>query len=148
MPTLIICRGLQGSGKSTFAEEWIAEEPNQRSRVNRDLIRLNYFNTTWNPEVENAVSLIEMETIQSIMVTSRDIISDNTNLANDRVLGYLRLADMLGYTVVFKDFDVDVDEVIRRDSLREKPVGEAVIRGYRDKYMPDGVFPAIPVLPM
>lgn len=147
MPTLIICRGLQGSGKSTFAEEWIGEKPDQRSRVNRDLIRLNYFNTAWNPEVENAVSLIEMETIQSIMVTSRDIISDNTNLADDRVLGYLRLADMLGYTVEFKDFDVDVDEVIRRDSLREKPVGEAVIRSYRDKYMPDGVFPAIPVLP-
>ena len=40
MPTLHITRGLPASGKSTWAREWVAEDPASRAEVNRDQLRL------------------------------------------------------------------------------------------------------------
>lgn len=38
MPKLILCRGIQGSGKTTWAKQYCKEHPNT-IRVNRDDIR-------------------------------------------------------------------------------------------------------------
>ena len=38
MPKLILCRGIQGSGKTTWAKQYCKEHPNS-IRVNRDDIR-------------------------------------------------------------------------------------------------------------
>jgi predicted kinase len=36
------------------------------------------------------------------------------------------------------DLDTPLEECIRRDALREKPVGEAVIRGMYERYLAPG----------
>lgn len=36
---LIICRGIQGSGKSTWAKQWCHEDPEHRVRFNNDDVR-------------------------------------------------------------------------------------------------------------
>lgn len=36
---LIICRGIQGSGKSTWAKQWCHEDSEHRIRFNNDDIR-------------------------------------------------------------------------------------------------------------
>ena len=36
---VLVLRGLQGSGKSTFAKQWVNEDPEHRVRFNRDDIR-------------------------------------------------------------------------------------------------------------
>lgn len=36
---LIICRGIQGSGESTWAKQWCHEDPEHRIRFNNDDIR-------------------------------------------------------------------------------------------------------------
>lgn len=36
---IIICRGIQGSGKSTWAKQWCHEDPEHRVRFNNDDIR-------------------------------------------------------------------------------------------------------------
>lgn len=40
---LIICRGIQGSGKSTWAKQWCHEDPEHRVRFNNDDIRTKRF---------------------------------------------------------------------------------------------------------
>ena len=40
MKTLYIYQGIQGSGKSTRARQFVLEDPDNRIRVNRDEIRL------------------------------------------------------------------------------------------------------------
>lgn len=146
---LILCRGLQASGKSTATEAFVAESPTTRTRINRDNIRFQYFNSYWGESVdEDAVTAIEMTIAQALMIKAkRDIMVDNTNLKDEAVLPYLILADRWGYEVEFRDFNVDLDELLRRDTAREKSVGEAVIRSYHDKYVVDGKLPSIPVLP-
>lgn len=39
MNKVIICRGIQGSGKSTWAKQWVKEDPNHRIRINQDDFR-------------------------------------------------------------------------------------------------------------
>lgn len=147
--TLTLCRGLQGSGKSTFAEAYIAAAPETRTRINRDIIRFSYFNAYWGPSVdEEAVTAIELGIAEAVMAKAeRDIIVDNTNVKESSVLPYLALAKRFGYEVVFQDFNVDLDELIRRDAARERHVGEAVIRSYYEQFITDGKLPAVPVLP-
>lgn len=145
---LILLRGLQGSGKSTYAEAWVNESPKTRTRINRDSIRITYFNSYWGEGVDEvAVADIENLIGSRILVTGeRDVLVDGTNLRPEQVLPWLRLAREHNYTVRFVDMEITLDEAIRRDSLRERQVGEAVIRSYFEKYFIDGSFPAVPVL--
>jgi predicted kinase len=146
--TLTLCRGLQGSGKSTFAELYISESPATRTRINRDNIRFSYFNSYWGPSVdEEAVTAIELNIAAAIMAKAeRDIIVDNTNVKESSVLPYLELANRFGYEVVFQDFNVELDELIRRDAARERQVGEAAIRSYHEQFVVEGKLPAVPTL--
>lgn len=39
MPKIILCRGIQGSGKTTWARKWVLEDPEHRVRFNNDEVR-------------------------------------------------------------------------------------------------------------
>lgn len=39
MPKLILCRGIQGSGKTAWARQWVLEDPEHRVRFSNDDIR-------------------------------------------------------------------------------------------------------------
>ena len=77
----------------------------------------------------------------------RDITIDATNLQDLYVIELLILANRYGYAVEFIDFNVDVDELVRRDSLRDRKVGEEIIRRFAATYLVDGVIPPPPSLP-
>lgn len=53
---LIICRGIQGSGKSTWAKQWCHEDPEHRVRFNNDDVR-NMLGDYWVPSRENIETL-------------------------------------------------------------------------------------------
>lgn len=55
---LIICRGIQGSGKSTWAKQWCHEDPEHRIRFNNDDIR-NMLGDYWVPNREWTTTLIK-----------------------------------------------------------------------------------------
>lgn len=39
MAKVILCRGIQGSGKTTWAKQWALEDPEHRVRFNNDDVR-------------------------------------------------------------------------------------------------------------
>ena len=146
MRQIILCRGIQGSGKSTWAKKWVLEDPEHRVRFNNDDVR-NMLGKYWVPEREGLVASIRDNLIKRAMWSGYDIVIDNMNL-NSREEGYFRrLIDSHNnpkgvtdnayhepYELVFKDFFIPLEECIARDALRPNPIGEKVIRETWNKY--------------
>ena len=76
---IIVLVGLPGSGKTTFAKEWIKENPENRIRFNRDDIR-NMMGKYWLPKRESVINDIFVSFMESSMSNGYDIIIDNMNL--------------------------------------------------------------------
>lgn len=116
MPKIILCRGIQGSGKTTWAKQWVLEDPEHRVRFNNDDIR-NMLGKYWVPSREGIVSSLKKEFVYSSMMLRYDIIIDNMNL-NPKEIEFFEnivenwnnpngvLSDMVreSYTIEFKDF--------------------------------------------
>jgi predicted kinase len=146
---LILTRGIQGSGKSTWAKAWVAEDPEHRIRINNDDIR-NMLGPYWVPSREDLVSQTKVEIFKYAITKSYDIVVDNMNLNpkevkfwenlvrehNRRTFPKVIQPDWLQweYEIEFKDFFIPLEECIRRDAMRPNPIGEKVIRDTWRKY--------------
>lgn len=88
MSKVIICQGIQGSGKSTWALDYVNEEPTKRVRVNRDSIR-KMFGKYWVLEREELCNEIEDKAIAYAMVRGFEVVIDDMNL-NPKTLEHIR----------------------------------------------------------
>lgn len=143
MSKLIICRGLPASGKSTWAKQWVLEDPEHRVRINQDDIRL-MLGKYWVPSREKLVQEIQFDAVVEALSKEFDVVIDNTNL-NKKVLdGFNRLIKTFeNYEIEYKDFfDTPLSVCIERDKNRDLQVTEKVIRSfynnYKDKYPLNG----------
>lgn len=138
MSKIILCRGIQGSGKTTWAKQWVLEDPEHRVRFNNDDIR-NMLGKYWVPSREHLVSDIKKDFMVSAMEFGYDIVIDNMNLNSKEVEYYENLVDstlgyMNCYSLEYKDFFIPLEVCIERDSKRENPIGEEVIRKTYERY--------------
>lgn len=147
---LILTRGIQGSGKSTWARKWVEEDPEHRIRINNDDIR-NMLGVYWVTSREDVVSHIKKESVNYAMQRGYDIVVDNMNLNPKEVKfwedvvnahnNYINSKDIIQpawvqweYEIEFKDFFIPLEECIRRDAMRPNPIGEKVIRDTWRRY--------------
>lgn len=145
MPKIILTRGIQGSGKSTWAKKWVEEDPEHRVRWNNDDFR-RMLGPYWVLERENFVSESRLEFLSKAMLFGYDIVIDNMNLNDwnwniiqNKVynfnLGLFGKVPKKRYTLEFKDFfDISLEECIKRDFKRENPIGEKIITETYNKY--------------
>ena len=138
MSKIILCRGIQGSGKTTWAKQWVLEDPEHRVRFNNDDIR-NMLGKYWVPSREHLVSDIKKDFIVSAMEFGYDIVVDNMNFNPKEIEYYENLVDstlgyMNCYSLEYKDFFIPLEVCIERDSKRENPIGEEVIRKTYERY--------------
>lgn len=142
--TIIICRGVPASGKSTWAMEWVAEKPDSRRRVNRDDIRYAVYGVYSDASInEQLVTAIENQQVENALVAGLDVVIDATNLNSKSVRRFISFAEKHDYAVEIKDFEVSLKEAIYRDSRREKSVGEEVIKSFFVRYTNDGKLPEV-----
>lgn len=138
---LILTRGIQGSGKSTWARKWVEEDPKTRIRFNNDDIR-NMLGPYWIPDREPLVSEIKQSIVTNAMSRGYDIVVDNMNLNPKEVKFWQGIVhnnevnpiSKYLYKIEFKDFFISLEECIRRDSMRPNPIGEKVIRETWNRY--------------
>ena len=137
---LILTRGIQGSGKSTWARAWVNEDPEHRVRINNDDIR-NMLGPYWVTSRENLVSSIKKNMAEEAINRGYDIVVDNMNLNAKEILFWkdmVKTANMdpdgYQYEIEFKDFFIPLEECIRRDAARPNPIGEKVIRETWKRY--------------
>ncbi len=148
---VLILRGLQGSGKSTFAKQWVNEDPEHRVRFNRDDVR-NMLGKYWVPSRENLINDMYKNFLESAIFDRRyNVVIDNMNL-DERYIKEIEeivrqrnemydCEDIPQYEIEIKDFfHVPLQTCIDRDAQRENPIGEKVIRNtfnkYKDKIVP------------
>ena len=122
MNKVIICRGIQGSGKSTWAKQWVKEDPNHRIRINQDDFR-NMFGVYWlqdnssNSIREKLTKALNTTALEKAMFLGFNIVIDNMNLnpkttkeIEDKVNVFNhKFAGLPSYEVEYKDFFISVD---------------------------------------
>ena len=142
---VIVLMGIQGSGKSTWAKEYIKTYSNFK-RINRDSFRHMLSNYIYDSENEKLVTKVMYSTIEDVITSGFNIILDNMNL-NEKDLkatktfirnvaigrGIVGSEDGIVFTEIF--FDVSLADAIARDKQREFSVGEAVIRKTYKKHI-------------
>ena len=147
---IILCRGIQGSGKSTWAKAWVAEDPEHRIRINNNDLR-NMVGPYWVPTREDVISHTKVEIVKYAMTRGYDIVVDNMNLnpkeikfwenvinEHNRYISSPKVVQpawvQWEYEIEFKDFFIPLDECLRRDANRPNPIGEKVIKETWRKY--------------
>ena len=143
--TLRLCRGLPGSGKSSFAKAWVEDDHTNRARVSRDDIRTMLYGYPRDPidfSREDEVTAIEEAAVRAGLKAGKDVLVDATHLRAK----YIRKWNDLHPLTEVIDFEVDVDEAVRRDVHRMYPVGEVVIREMAQKFLKKGKLPPLPDL--
>ena len=140
MPKLILCQGIQGSGKSTWARKWAQEDPEHRVRWNSDDYRC-MLGTYWVTQREPLVIKMQQAFVEQACKLSYDIVIDNMNLNPNVTKTYttfVRNWNLLNpdnqYTLEHKVFNTPVEECIRRDAIRERPIGAKVITDTYNRY--------------
>jgi len=145
---LILTRGIPASGKSTWAKAWVAEDPENRLRVNRDNLRwtLGIKTGIGTREQEEEVTYWQRQMVQRGFEQNKDVVLDDTNLRAKYAKDWMLLARAYGVEVVFEDFPITLEEAIFRDAVRggkgERSVGEEVIRDKFHRFTPKGKLPA------
>lgn len=88
MSKVIICQGIQGSGKSTWALDYVTKEPTKRVRINRDSIR-KMLGKYWVLEREELCNRIEDKAIIYAMVRGFEVVIDDMNL-NPKTIEHIK----------------------------------------------------------
>lgn len=150
MPTLFVTRGLPASGKTTWARSWVAGDPAQRARVNKDDLRAMVDDGVFVKGVtESRILAIQAAAIQSLLAKGIDVIADNTHLPARSIRDMHALALKTGAHFEVIDFtDVDLETCIAADAGRDRPVGEDVIQDMHRRYLKGKSLPLdIPLAP-
>lgn len=143
IPVLLITRGISNSGKSTWAKTWLAADPVNRRRVNRDTIREAGFTVAeYTAEQEEIVTAFQQAAIRSLLRSGKSVIVDDTNLYDPFVRTLYDLAVECGAKFDHKDFNITLEAAISNSHKRTAAgglmVGEEVITRMFERNTVDG----------
>lgn len=134
---IIVLRGVPGSGKTTWAKEQIeGYEPGQAVRINNDDISTMLFGKPFVGKSKKVSKLLKQTRIKMLKAYLEmedgptDIYIDNTNLVNEVVAEYEKIALEYGtrFVVVDHFLNVSLEDAALRDAYRQNPVGHEVVR--------------------
>jgi tRNA uridine 5-carbamoylmethylation protein Kti12 len=154
MTQLVICRGLPGSGKTSWTRDQLTAvaAEGRRGRLvrsNRDDYRAMMFDYRYRGAplrpIEDLVTIAQHTAIRGLLRAGVDVICDDTNLRESVVVGLAVLAESVGAAWRVEDFThIPLETCIARDRSRaiggrgNEYVGRDVITAMYDKYSPGG----------
>lgn len=132
---LVIVRGIQASGKTTWAKNWVSEDPEHRVRISYDDARREC-GVYWIPSREHYIRACTIEKLKIALVCGYDVVIDNMNISPSSVEPFVRLAQMYGAKIESVDFKTPLEVCLERDSKRagDEQIGEEVIRATYERY--------------
>lgn len=147
MPKVIALRGLPGSGKSSYARANCGMLSDV-VRVNRDDLRKSLFDQegVLTFDREEFITKVQRDIAAQALNTGKSVIVDDTNLRQKYLRAWNEFALEHGADFEVHTISTTVEECVRRDSARERTVGEAVIRDLARKFTRNGEFqPYVPL---
>jgi predicted kinase len=137
---LILTLGLPGSGKSTWAREYVQKSNGTAVNLCKDDLRL-MFSETENRE-QKVLELRNLLT-EKYLAEGLDVIWSDTNLNPIHHQTAEEIAKKYNSKLEFQDFrQVDIDTCIQRDLNRPHSVGEKVIRNMYQQWLEPKTKPA------
>ena len=136
---VIVTQGLPASGKTTWSKEWVAKDPTNRVRVNKDDLRAMLHGGHYSKGNEKQIISIQEEIIKDSLIRGKSIVVDDTNLATQkdglnkhwvRIVNVVMSLDKSIWSntsIDIKKFNVEPEECIKRDLKRANSVGSDVI---------------------
>lgn len=117
----ILCKGIPGSGKSTWAKSEVSKDPLHWCRINNDQIRDMINDSIYSPDMEKFVTKTRNFMIREALSRNINIIIDNLNISKKHFTEVCLIAQSINKDIEVSEkcFYVNLDEAIRRDSLRE-----------------------------
>ena len=134
MKKLLMLRGLSASGKSTFAKQFVKENP-EAIRVNKDDLRVMCHNGKWSRSHENTICDMRDAMVAKALRTNHIVLVDDTNFSPSHEARLRQIAAEEKALFEIKDFVIDFEEAVERDLKREHPVGYAVIKDQWNRYV-------------
>ncbi len=134
MPKIIVTVGISGSGKTTWAKDYMVVNTHV-IRVCRDNLRemlfgyepkyiVEYYNSPNLQQKEKEITNFEDNIIKNALIKGKDVIVDATHLQ----LRYCNRFKNFAVPVQYELFDVPLQVCIDRDTDRERQVGKGIIR--------------------
>lgn len=142
MKHIILCAGLPGSGKSTWAKAQIEKYPDRYKRVNRDDLRAMIDNGKWSKAREAYIKQAELALAELYLSAGFHIIIDDSNLSASAKTMWREFARDVGAQIRVQDFTgIPLQICIERDLKRPHSVGERVIRRMHRQFIQQPIAP-------
>jgi predicted kinase len=137
MKKVILTRGLQASGKTSWCKQLQAKHPGQYKHVSKDDLRAMLDDGKWSGGNEKMVLKVRDMLITLALDAGKHVLIDDTNL---NPLHEQHIRDLVkargDAEVTIQDFtDVPLETCIERDLKRPNSVGEKVIRKMYNEYL-------------
>lgn len=136
--TIKIMVGVAGSGKSTIAKAWVAEDPDNRVRVNRDSFRKMITGSSkkaiLSQEMETIVTKAQTQVVEESIKAGKSVVIDDTNLRARTIRTWMDLALKYGIEWDVHVVNVDVETALKQNSLRgaDKVPDEVIEKMHRN----------------
>lgn len=132
MLKIIMCVGIPGSGKSTWAKSEISKDPDNWVRINNDDLRAMMNNSIYSSSYEKLVTDTRNYLIREALKRDKNIIIDNLNLNKKHFDDVVKIAKSINKSIEIseKTFYIELEQAILRDSQREgrAKVGESIVK--------------------
>lgn len=132
---LTLLKGLPASGKTTWAVQKVVLSGGSTKRVNKDDLREMIDGGQYSKQNEKNILSVRDALVHQWLSEGFDVIVDDTNLAPKHEETMREIANHHGAEFEIKTFSLPLAECMRRDALREHPVGEKVILGMWERYV-------------
>ena len=138
--TVLALRGLPASGKSTYALQFVKENPNY-VRINRDTIR-DMIGHSFSKNIEKVVKSFRNVMISDALLRGYNVIIDDTNLSERNIRYMEQLSNTYKCDLIIDDrfMKIDLQTLLERNKNREKKVPEQVIIDMFNKFVSEETY--------
>lgn len=141
-PQAILTVGISSSGKTTWAEKFVSENPSWVN-INRDDVRFTLFSDgvrdwgkyKFSKGNENRVTEVCNQKIYDAAAELKDIIISDTNLNSNTRNRLVNILSDLGYEVSFKVFNISFEEACKRNNSRGGGISQTILYTQYQNYL-------------